>query len=93
MLVGSVASLVGTDYGRLLLLKIALFCVMLAIAGVNRIVLTPRLNAAHGGAQYLLRQLRINSVIEATIGMIILVIVGVLGTLPPGIQEHAASLR
>jgi len=42
MLVGSVAALVGTDYGRLLLVKIALFLVMLAIAGVNRLLLTPQ---------------------------------------------------
>lgn len=90
MLAGSVAALVGTDYGRLLLLKIALFVVMLTIAGVNRIVLTPRLVRAQSSSQYLLRQLRNNSLIEAAIGAIILVIVGVLGTLPPGIQELAA---
>ena len=44
----SVAELAWTNYGRLLLLKVALFLVMLAIAGVNRIVLTPRLSRAHG---------------------------------------------
>jgi putative copper resistance protein D len=91
MLVGSIKSLVGTDYGRLLLAKIALFLFMLVIAGVNRMVLTSRLIRVRANSvQSPLRQLRNNSVIEAVLGAIILVIVGVLGTLPPGIQEQAA---
>jgi putative copper resistance protein D len=88
MLVGSVEALVGTDYGRLLMLKIALFLVMLAIAGVNRLLLTPRIVRAKAGAMQLpLRQLRNNSLIEAALGAVILIIVSVLGTLPPGILE------
>lgn len=87
MLVGSVAALFGTDYGRLLLVKIVLFLVMLAIAGVNRLLLTPRI--IHSSVSQ--RQLRINSLIEGAIGAVILVIVSVLGTLPPGIQERAAG--
>ena len=47
-LAGSWAALFGSDYGRLLLVKIALFLVMLAIAAVNRMRLTPRL--VGGGA-------------------------------------------
>jgi putative copper resistance protein D len=91
MLVGSMESLVSTDYGRLLLAKIVLFLFMLAIAGVNRTVLTPRLiRVPANSVQPPLRQLRSNSVIEAALGAIILIIVGVLGTLPPGIQEQAA---
>ena len=42
-LAGSLPALVGTDYGRWLLLKIALFGAMVATAAVNRQVLTPRL--------------------------------------------------
>ena len=94
MLVGSVIGLVTTDYGRLLSAKIALFLVMLAIAGVNRFVLTPRIIRARGSvARQPLRQLRNNSLIEATIGALILIIVGVLGTLPPGIQEQTVPER
>ena len=44
MLVGSLQALIGTDYGRLLVLKIALFAGMLAIAAANRFVVTPRLD-------------------------------------------------
>lgn len=88
MLVGSAPALVGTVYGRLLLLKIALFLVMFVIAGLNRLMLTPRLIAAQtGAAQGALRQLRSNSLIEAAIGALIFVSVGVLGTWPPAIEE------
>jgi len=91
MLVGSVAALVGTNYGRLLLVKIALFLCMLTIAGVNRVILTPDLlGASPGGMQLPLRQLRNNSLIEAALGAVIVIVVGMLGALPPGIQELAA---
>ena len=83
-LAGSVAALTGTDYGRLLLVKVALFAVMVAIAAVNRRVLTPRLVPDHDVAA--LQRLRNNSLIEAAIGAVILLIVGALGTLPPGLH-------
>ncbi len=87
MLVGSLNALLATGYGRLLLLKIALFIAMLATAAINRLLLTPRLLRADvTAAQTSLRQLTNNSVIEAGFGAAILVIVGVLGTLPPGIE-------
>jgi putative copper resistance protein D len=92
VLAGSVHALVGTDYGRLLLVKVALFLVMLSIAAVNRFWLTPRLvqQVDTAGSQDALRRLRNNSLIEATVGAVILAIVGVLGTLPPGLDEEAA---
>ena len=40
MLAGSLAALLETDYGRLLLPKIALFVAMVAIASINRLRLT-----------------------------------------------------
>ena len=42
-LVGSVGALFGTGYGRLLMVKVALFLMMLGIATVNRLQLSPRL--------------------------------------------------
>jgi putative copper resistance protein D len=88
-LAGSVPALFGTDYGRLLLVKVALFLVMLSIAAVNRLHLTPRLVQRLDAStrQHALRQLRINSLIEAGVAAIIVFIVGVLGTLPPGLDE------
>jgi copper resistance protein D len=92
-LAGSVPALFGTDYGRLLLAKVALFLVMLSVAGVNRLQLTPRLVGETDAAarQHALRQLRNNSLIEASLAAIILLIVGVLGTLPPGNEQTSRS--
>jgi copper resistance protein D len=87
-LAGSVAALTQTDYGRLLLSKIALFVVMVAVAAHNRLRLTPRL--VHGNsslaAQAALRQLRRTTAIEIAIGAAIIAIVSVLGTNPPGLE-------
>lgn len=87
MLVGSLAAFINTHYGGLLLVKIMLFLAMLAIASINRMILTPHLMRMQATAQLPLRQLRNNSLIEAALGTTILFIVGVLGILPPGIQE------
>jgi copper resistance protein D len=88
-LAGSIAGLTETDYGRLLLLKIALFLAMVAIAAVNRLRLTPRLvAAANGRAQDAVRRLRRNVAIEIAAGAGILAIVAVLGVTPPGVDER-----
>jgi putative copper resistance protein D len=87
-LAGSVPALTETRYGRLLLLKIALFLAMVAIAAVNRLWLTPRLVQESPAAnRNALRQLRRNAGIEALAGAAIIAIVGVLGTMAPG--SHA----
>jgi len=92
-LAGSVSALFGTDYGRLLLAKIALFLLMLSLAAVNRLRLTPRLVSDIADAQRhdALRRLRNNSLIEAALGALILLIVGMLGTLPPGSEATSAD--
>ena len=91
-LAGSLAALFGTGYGRLLLVKIVLFLAMLAIAAVNRMRLTPRLIAGGVAAGPALRQLRRNALIEAVLGALILFIVALLGTLPPGREDVSASV-
>ncbi len=88
ILVGSFRALLVTDYGRLLLLKIAAFAIMVAFAAVNRLWLTPRLalvakEVAHPSA---LSTLRRNTLIEIALGLAIFVMVGVLGTLHPAIH-------
>jgi putative copper resistance protein D len=87
ILVGSFHALVGTGYGRLLMLKIAVFAVMLAFAAVNRFWLTPRL-ATPGGELRLeaLRRLTRNSCVEIVLGFTIFAIVAALGTLHPAIH-------
>jgi putative copper resistance protein D len=89
-LAGSVPALLHTDYGRLLLIKIALFLAMLAIAAVNRFRLTPQLlqHASIAASRDALRQLRRNAAIEVLAGAIVIAIVAALGTMAPAI--HAA---
>jgi copper resistance protein D len=88
MLVGSMQALIGTGYGRLLVLKITLFAAMLAIAAANRFFVTPRLDVRPEDAPRLvaLRQLTRNSLIEIALSVAIFGIVGVLGTLHPAIH-------
>jgi copper resistance protein D len=84
ILVGSFHALAVTDYGRLLMLKIVAFAVMLAFAALNRLWLTPRLTFAGNEPRLdALRQLTRNSAIEIALGLIIFAIVGMLGTLHP----------
>jgi copper resistance protein D len=87
-LAGSIPALTETDYGHLLLIKIALFLVMVAIAAINRLVLTPRLvqKASAAQARRVLFQLRINALLEVAIGVAIIAIVAMLGTNPPGLE-------
>jgi copper resistance protein D len=88
ILVGSVNGLIATQYGRLLMLKMALFVIMVAFAAVNRLWLTPRLTLAAGSAAQLeaLRWLTRNSLIEIALALMIFAIVGLLGTLHPAIH-------
>jgi putative copper resistance protein D len=78
-LVGSVPALVGTEYGRLLLAKVAVFAAMVTLAAVNRLSLTPRLKGQDGRALPLLRR---NATAEIAAGIIAVAIVGALGTMP-----------
>jgi copper resistance protein D len=87
-LAGSIPALTETDYGRLLLLKIALFLVMVAVAAFNRLHLTPRLVQDEDDATPIdaLRRLRRNASLEVAIGAIIITVVAALGTNPPGFE-------
>jgi putative copper resistance protein D len=85
ILVGSFKALVVTEYGRLLMLKISLFAVMLVYAAINRFWLTPDLALPSDNEARLkaMRRLTRNSGIEIALGLIIFAIVGMLGTLHP----------
>jgi putative copper resistance protein D len=92
-LAGSVPALVGTNYGRLLMVKVALFLVMLLFGATNRLWITPHLadTASASGAADALRQIERNSLIEAGLAAIIIAIVGLLGTMPPGSEDQAIN--
>ena len=87
ILVGSLHRLIVTGYGWLLMLKMALFAIMLVIAAANRFWLTPRLVLARASELQTLRQLRRNSMIEIALALLIFAIVGMLGTLHPAIHN------
>ncbi|MEO8112760.1 MAG: copper homeostasis membrane protein CopD [Phenylobacterium sp.] len=80
LILGGIAPLATTFYGRLLCLKIAAFGLMLALAAFNRFRLVPRL----AGAPTLAR-LRRNVTLELALGVMVLLIVAVIGTLDPSV--------
>lgn len=85
LLVGSIDGLTGTPYGLVLLVKIALFLLLVAVAMINRFVLVPRIGreaTPSRGTATLLSMVAI----EQTLGLAIIAVVSVLGTLPPAIH-------
>jgi|GraSoiStandDraft_43_1057313.scaffolds.fasta_scaffold129436_2 copper resistance protein D len=88
ILVGSIQALVSTGYGRLLVLKLVVFVLMLMFAAYNRYWLTPRLAYSSDNNLMVptLHQLTRNSVIEIALGFAIFAIVGMLGTMHPAIH-------
>ena len=85
ILVGSFHALLAAEYGQILMLKLAVFAVMLAFAAVNRFSLTPQLAVASKQCEAV-RQLTRNSIAEIVLGFSIFAIVGMLGTLHPAIH-------
>jgi len=86
ILVGSFHALLAAEYGQILILKLAVFAVMLAFAAVNRFSLTPQLAVASGKQCQAVRQLTRNSIAEIVLGFSIFAIIGMLGTLHPAIH-------
>lgn len=82
-LVGSLPGLLGTDYGRIVLLKIGLFTSALMLALLNRLWLTDRL-ALQGRA----RGLRLSVAIEACLGCAIVLAAGWLASGVPALHEQ-----
>jgi copper resistance protein D len=89
-LAGSLPALTETDYGHLLVEKVAVFLGMVTLAATNRQWLIPqllqkdRIDIVRGA----LFQLRYHVSIEIAAGACIIVIVAVLGTLHPGLHVH-----
>jgi putative copper resistance protein D len=90
-LAGNIPALVGTPYGHLLLVKLVLFAAMLGFAAINRVKLTPRLIAAtpfHTGIPDPLRQLNRNAMHETGLALIVLLVLGALVHLKPGLHDE-----
>lgn len=89
--VESPPALFGTGYGRLLLVKLALFGAMVSLAAVNRLSLSPRLARSSGGPDgesegRALRRLRRNAIAETALGIAAVGIVGALGVAVPAVH-------
>jgi len=81
-----IATIWTSTYGRLLLLKLAMFAAMLGLAAVNRLRLTPALAGELRDAQPVqgaLGGLRRSVVLETLAGAAVLALVAWLGTLSP----------
>jgi putative copper resistance protein D len=83
-LVGSFSNLFQQPYGRWLLAKIILFCFAVVIGAVNLLRLKPRLSIASEAGPAAAR-LQLNVWLELWLGALIIVIVAILGILPPAI--------
>ncbi len=85
ILVGSFRGLVDSVYGWMLMLKLVVFAIMVALATVNRLMLTPRIALPPGSAarRDALGRLTRNTVMEIALGLLLFAVVGVLGTLHP----------
>ena len=81
-----VAELGAGLYGQLLIAKLALFAVMLALAAGNRFGLTPGLGSVLARSEdprQALQRLRRSVVVETLVGVVLLAVVAVMGTLAP----------
>lgn len=94
-LVGNVAALLGTEYGRLLLWKLLIFAMMVTLAAINRLRLTPRLATATTivrPSRNALARLRRNTLLELAGGVAVVGIVAALGVATPAMhmldREH-----
>ena len=90
-LIGSVSGLFATAYGQLLLVKLVLFAGMLALAASNRLWLVPSLTKAAAddpnASTAWTARLRYHVLGEQLLGLMVLLIVSVLGTMQPAIGQ------
>jgi putative copper resistance protein D len=82
LLVGSIYALFTTSYGRLLLLKLTLFAILVGFGARNRFVIKKKLTRVSETPD-LLAQLRRNVIRETCLGLAVVTIVACLGVTPP----------
>jgi putative copper resistance protein D len=85
-LVGSLRALVASGYGRLLIVKLFLFLILIGLGAWNLLRLKPQLTSAgqrDDQQRAALRKLMRNVIAELCLGTLIVLIVGALGVTPP----------
>ncbi len=80
--VPSLRAFLITDYGRALLVKLALVVPLIALGALNRFALHPRLQAA-GGETTALRRFLLTVTGEVSLALVIVLVVTVLTNVPP----------
>jgi len=85
-LIGGMPGLFGTPYGRLALVKLALFVLMLGLAAANRLWLVDRLDGPRPArARAVLR----NAILgETALGGLVVIAAASMANLPPGLHEQ-----
>jgi copper resistance protein D len=89
-LIGSAAGLIGTAFGRVALVKVALFLVLLAIAAFNRFRLTSAMATARG--EWARRRMVQTVGAETFTGLLVVFAAGVLASLPPAMHMHMQQM-
>jgi len=82
-LVGTLHALVTSAYGRLLIIKITLFAIAVSLGACNLLVHKPRLDTAPAAMPAMTRKVWI----EIALATLIILVVAILGTLPPAIAN------
>ena len=82
LLVGSLHALFTTQYGQLLVFKLALFSILIGLGARNRFLVKAELSKTTADPD-LLAQLRRNVLCEICLGVAVVVIVACLGATPP----------
>ncbi len=85
--VGNLEALRSTGYGRALLVKLALVLVLLELGAINLLVIGPRMRRSVDAP----RHFGYTVLAEAVLGIAVLLVVGVLTSLPPARDTLAAS--
>ncbi|MCM8747795.1 copper resistance protein CopC [Thermomicrobiaceae bacterium CFH 74404] len=85
--VGNLEALRSTGYGRALLVKLALVLVLLELGAINLLVTGPRMRRSVDAP----RHFGYTVLAEAVLGIAVLLVVGVLTSLPPARDTLAAS--
>lgn len=82
VLMGGLPGLIGTDYGRIALVKLSLFLLLVAIAALNRLRLAPALSIVPAGP----RRLSLSIAIETAVGLAAVLAAGILLTQQPAMH-------
>jgi putative copper export protein len=86
ILIGGLPGLVGTDYGRVALVKLALLLVLLALAAANRFRYAPVMGGAAGADSK--RGLQRSIAVETAVGVVAVFAASLLANLPPALHQH-----